>query len=399
MKLSNRVFDRRERLASSGVRILDIINLSSSADTLLRNRVLAMRARGVDNRVMCMPGPYVKTLNEQGVPTRAVGLPRTIKPFQMIASVFEMAAYMRRERVEIVHTHCVVPGILGRIAAVLAGVPTIVHTIHGFDLAGSPGPLLTRLYMLAEKLCGRVTRMTLSQNRADLETVRELKIVPPERLRFIGNGIDLRRFRPTARTVDPQAPITILCTARFEPVKNHPMLFAAIRKVKERGKRIRVWLVGAGHLRDEYERRCNELEIADIVEFLGYRDDMPELLARTDIAVLTSIDEGIPRAMLEAMAMRVPTVATDVVGTKETVVDDETGFLVPLNDVGALTDRLIQLIDDPALRERMGVRGRARVESEFDEDKIVDALAGIYRELAATTNRVAEARVTSIAES
>jgi glycosyltransferase involved in cell wall biosynthesis len=194
--------------------------------------------------------------------------------------------------------------------------------------------------------------------------------------------------------VDPQAPITILCTARFEPVKNHPMLFAAIRKVKERGKRIRVWLVGAGHLRDDYERRCNELEIADIVEFLGYRDDMPELLARTDIAVLTSIDEGIPRAMLEAMAMRVPTVATDVVGTKETVVDDETGFLVPLNDVGALTDRLIQLIDDPALRERMGVRGRARVESEFDEDKIVDALAGIYRELLAQPSRVPDAGVT-----
>lgn len=392
--------DRRERLASSGVRVLDIINLSSSANTLLKHRVLSMRARGFDNRIMCMPGPYVKTLNEQGAPTVAVGLPRDLKPFQMVSSVFEMAAYMRRERIEIVHTHCAMPGLLGRIAAFLAGVPTIVHTMHGFDLAGSPrGSLLTRLYNLTEKACGRVTRMMLSQNRADVETIRELKLVPPDRLRFIGNGINLQQFRPMAKTKTPSAEIMILCTARFEPVKNHTMLFDAIRKVKQSGKRIRLRLVGAGHLREDYERRCAELGIADVVEFLGYRDDMPELLAQTDISVLTSIDEGIPRAMLEAMAMRVPTVATNVVGTKETVVDGTTGFLVPLNDVDALADRLIRLIDDPALRERMGEAGRSRVEAEFDEDKIVDALAGIYRELLAAPNRVPDASVTSIAES
>jgi glycosyltransferase involved in cell wall biosynthesis len=386
--------------SSSGVRVLDIINLSSSADTLLRNRVLAMRARGMDNRIMCMPGPYVKTLNEQGIPTRAVGLPRTIQPFRMIAAVAEMASYMRRERVEILHTHCVVPGILGRIAGFLAGVPTIVHTIHGFDLAGSPGPLLTRLYMLTEKVLGRITRMSLSQNRADLATVRDLKIVPSERLRFIGNGIDLRRFRPEARTRrDPQAPVTMLCTARFEPVKNHPMLFDAIRRLKDRGRHVRLLLVGTGYLRAEYERRCAEMGIADMVEFLGYRDDMPELLAQADMAVLTSIDEGIPRAMLEAMAMRVPVVATDVVGTKETVVDGETGFLVPLNDVEAFVDRLVQLIDDVALRERMGERGRAWVESEFDEDKIIDALAGLYGELLVERNRLPETRATPVTES
>jgi len=370
--------------APSGVRILDIINLSSSADSLLRNRVLAMRVRGLDNRIMCMPGPYVKALDEQGIPTRAVELPRTINPLRMIAAIFEMAGYMRRERVDVVHTHCSMPGILGRIAGFLAGVPAIVHTIHGFHFHDRTSPLLTRLYTLAEKLCGRFTHMLLSQNRTDLEIARRLALVRHERLRLIGNGIDLRRFHPMARTPDPRAPVTILCTARFEPVKNHPMLFAAIRKVRERGRRVRLWLVGVGDLRDEYERRCAEMEIADTVEFLGYRDDIPELLARADIAVLTSVKEGIPRAMLEAMAMRVPVAATRVVGTEETVVDGETGFLVPLDDVEALADRLVQLIDDPALRERMGAQGRARVESEFDEDKIVDALAGIYRQLLAT---------------
>ena len=399
MKRSGKLLDRRERLASTGVRVLDVINLSSSANTLLKNRVLAMRARGFDNRVLCMPGPYVKTLNEQGVPTRAVGLPRDIKPFQMAAAVFEMAAYMRRERVEIVHTHCAMPGLLGRMAAILAGVPTIVHTIHGWDLAGNPGPLVTRLNNWVEIFCGRFTRLMLSQNRADLETVRELKVVPHERLRFIGNGIDLRQFRPKARGTEPRSEVTILCTARFEPVKNHPMLFAAIRKLKESGKRVRLRLIGTGHLGDEYQRQCGELGISDVVEFLGYREDVPELLSQTDIAVLTSIDEGIPRAMLEAMAMRVPCVATNVVGTKETVVDGETGYLVPLNDVDALTDRLIRLIDDPGLRERMGERGRLRVESDFDEDKIIDALAGVYGELLAEAKRVPDVGVTSIAES
>ena len=161
------------------------------------------------------------------------------------------------------------------------------------------------------------------------------------------------------------------------------MLFEAVRRVAAGGRKLRLWLVGDGELRSDYEKRCAEMGLAGVVEFLGYRDDVEQLLTRTDIAVLASVKEGIPRAMLEAMAMKVPVVATRVVGTEETVADGETGYLVGLGDVEAMAERLTRLIDDPALRERMGERGRSWVEAHFDEEAIVESLAGAYRQLVA----------------
>ena len=366
---------------SPPMRILDIINLSASANTLLKNRVMAMRARGMDNRIMCMPGPYVQVLNDQGIPTVAVDMPRAVNPLFMVVALFQMIGYMRRERIDVVHTHCSMPGILGRLAARLAGVPVIIHTIHGYHLHDRMSPALVRVYMWAEKFVGGFTHLMLSQNRTDMEVVRRGRFVAPERLRLIGNGIDLRRFRPVPREPDPSGAVTLLCTARLEPVKNHPMLFEAVRRVIESGRQARLWLVGDGDLRQDYQVRCAAIGIAGAVEFLGYRNDIEAVLAQTDVAVLTSVKEGIPRAMLEAMAMKIPVVATRVVGTEETVADGETGFLVPLDDVEAFADRLCRLIDDPELRRRMGEAGRAWVEAHFDEDVIVEDLARTYRHL------------------
>ena len=366
------------------LRVLDIINLSASADTMLKNRVLSMRARGVDNRIMCMPGPYVQSLRDRGIPTEPVNLPRDVRPVRMAIALFQMIGYMRRERIDLVHTHCSMPGILGRLAARLAGVPVIVHTIHGLHTTDGTSTFMVRLYNWAERFVGGFTHLLLSQNRVDLEVARRAGFVAPERLRLIGNGIDLRRFQPEPRVPDPDGLFTIHCTARLEPVKNHPMLFEALRRLRAEGRKVRLRLVGDGDLRAEYERRCAGMGIGDAVEFLGYRDDITRLLSQSDVAALTSTKEGIPRAMMEAMAMKVPVVATRVVGTEETVADGETGYLVPLGDVDALTKRFAQLMDDAALRREMGERGRRRVESEFDENAIVDRLADAYRQLLAS---------------
>lgn len=361
------------------VRVVDVINLSSSANTLLRERVLAMRAQGMDNRIVCIDGKYVPYLRELGIPVHTIELPRGVEPFRMLLTTFELAAYLRRENIDLVHTHCSMPGVLGRIAAWLAGVPVIIHTIHGLHVHDRWSGPMRELYTFAERLCGRFTDLLLSQNQTDLELARRLALVQPGRLRFIGNGIDLGRFRPGHR--DPGGPLTIVCTARLEPVKNHAMLFTAVRTLRSRGVPVKVWLIGDGELRDDYAARCAEWGIGDAVEFLGYRDDVPSLLQRAHVSVLTSVKEGIPRALLESMAMKLPVVATRVVGTDETVRDGETGYLVELDDADGLADRLEQLHADPALRERLGARGRQVVEAEFDEAAIVRSLATHYRQL------------------
>ena len=137
--------------------------------------------------------------------------------------------------------------------------------------------------------------------------------------------------------------------------------------------------MGEGPYRARYEAEVRRQGLADTVQFLGYRYDIPELTAAADVAVLTSVKEGIPRALMEAMAVGVPVVATDVKGSREVVVNGETGFLVPLEDDQALAERLTLLLESPALRRDMGARGVEHARRHFDEEHVVERLVGIYR--------------------
>lgn len=362
------------------VRIVDIINLSSSAETLLRERVLALRAKGVDNHILCIDGPCVPGLRRAGIPVGTVHLPRSANPFKLVWAMCEMVAYLRRVRPDLVHTHCSVPGIVGRLAARLAGVPVIVHTVHGFYFHDGSSPVTRALAVGVETLLGRITDVLLSQNHADVERALRHGIIPRERLQHIGNGIALDRFPMVVRTPAPGRAPVITCVARFEPVKNHGQLLAAARELARRGEAFELRLVGGGDGRAACELQCKEWGLADRVRFLGYRDDIAALLADSDIAVLTSRKEGIPRAALEAMAVGLPVVATRVTGTREVVRDGETGLLVELDDVAGLVLALERLMGDPEARSRMGARGREVVETEFDEAQVVRRLERTYRD-------------------
>ncbi len=388
--------DEPTRGQARPLRIVDVINLSTSADTLLRERVLALRASGIDNRIVCMDGPSVAALRERGIPVHTAPLPRGLDPRRLLASTLDIAAYLRRLEVDVVHTHCSVPGAVGRMAARLARVPVVIHTVHGFAFHERTPWLERRLYVLAERLLGRMTSLLLTQNRSDLELAERYDIGPRGRRRLIGNGIDLARFHPEKRHGGPADLLTLTCVARLEPVKNHRLLFAAARLLKARGLSFRLRLVGDGPLRAEHERACRSLGIGEEVEFLGYRGDMPALLAETDIAVLTSLKEGVPRAVLEAMAMGIPVVATRVTGTREAVRHGETGLLVGLDDAVALADALAGLAADPARRERMGARAREVAEEEYDESVIVAALEKTYRTLVRAAEAAAPVKASEV---
>jgi glycosyltransferase involved in cell wall biosynthesis len=360
--------------------IVDVINLSSSADTLLRERVLSLRAKGVDNRIVCIDGPYVKPLRDAGIPVDTVHLPRGLEPFHLVWSLLELIAYFRRVKPDLVHTHCSVPGIVGRLAARLAGVPVVVHTVHGFAFHdGSRGPGAA-LAIAVERFVGGLTDMLLSQNHEDIGRALHHRIVPRRRVRFVGNGITPDRFASERPQMLPGRPVIVTCVARFEPVKNHGQLIEAAALLRDRGARFELWLVGGGDGRARCERQVEALGLADRVRFHGYRDDIPKLLSHSDIGVLTSLKEGIPRSALEAMASRLPVVATRVTGTREVVRHGETGLLVNVGDAAGLADALGQLIDNPALRVHLGARGREVVLAEYDEGSIVRRLERVYRE-------------------
>jgi glycosyltransferase involved in cell wall biosynthesis len=358
--------------------VVDIINLSSSGDTLLRQRILATRARGIDNRILCMDGPYVPKLRELGIPVETVDLPRGLDPVRLRKSLLQIARYLRRERVDVVHTHCSVPGAIGRVAAWLAGVPVLLHTVHGFHFREDQPAHVRIPSLLVEQALGRITDTLLTQSHGDLALAEKYGIGRPGHRGRIGNGIDLQRFKPV-HAAGHDGPPVILCAARFEPVKNHALLFDAAERLVARGRAFVLRLVGTGPLEKELRARAAK-GYAGRIEFLGYRDDMPDVLAGADIAVLTSFKEGMPRAVLEAMAMGLPVVGTRVSGTQEAIRDGENGFLVGSGDADALANALETLIDDPTLRATMGASGRAIALNEFDEAPIAETLAKLYRQ-------------------
>jgi glycosyltransferase involved in cell wall biosynthesis len=360
--------------------VVDVINLPSSANTLLRERVLALRRRGIDNRIVCMNGPGLDGLRALGIPVHVVDFPRGLDPVRLLVSLVRLVRYLRAERADVVHTHCSVPGAVGRVAAWLAGVPVVVHTVHGFHFHEDMPALRRAPWLLAEKALGLLTDTLLTQNRGDLALAERHGIGPRGRRGRIGNGIDLERFRRRApRSIGNTdgAPV-VTCVARFEPVKNHALLLEMTARVVRSGTPLRLRLVGTGELEGALRARAEALGIAPVVEFLGYREDIPAILEGSDVAVLTSFKEGMPRAVLEAMAMELPVVATRVPGTREAIRHGYTGFALPPDDVEGLASALGQLLRDPALRAAMGTRARQVAEAEFDERPIAESLRTLY---------------------
>jgi glycosyltransferase involved in cell wall biosynthesis len=211
-------------------------------------------------------------------------------------------------------------------------------------------------------------------------TRRELsEWLPADRVRVIYNGIDLRLY-DEARDGSglrrelgcPLDACVILSVARLVTEKDHAALLSAFRRVADREERLRLWIAGDGPLRATLVAQAQRLRLEERVTFLGFRADVPRLLAGADLVAISSLQEGLPNAALEAMAARRPVVATAVAGTPELVQDGQTGLLVPPAAPAAMASALATLAADPVRRRQMGERGRRRVEEWFEESVALD---------------------------
>jgi glycosyltransferase involved in cell wall biosynthesis len=363
---------------NSGPRILDIVNTDHAALNFLAHRVgWINRNTDFQNDIVCSNGPHLDKFEVPGAQIKALDIPRGLSPFGVTKLLAQLTAFLRRNKYTIVHTHNSITGVVGRIAARMAGVPVVIHTTHGFHFHEAMSALERLPYVGIERAMARWCDMLLCQNRQEIDEIHRLRLHPRQGVYHVGNGIDLSDFK--ARTAPPQnARPVILFVGRLEAVKNQTMLFRALEQLRGRHEP-ELWLVGDGPRKAAYEQELAERGLSANVKFLGYRYDIPALTAQADIAVLTSVKEGIPRALMQASAVGVPIIATDVKGTREVVVDGETGFLVRLDDVATLTERLDTLLGSAELRRDMGVRGVEHARRHFDEVRVVERLARLYR--------------------
>jgi glycosyltransferase involved in cell wall biosynthesis len=325
-------------------------------------------------------------------------LRREISPARDLAALARLTRLMRRLAPRIVHTHSSKAGILGRWAATLAGVPHIVHSIHGYGFHPGQGWLTRGALVSLERITGRLaTSAFVAVSRENLRTGLDLELFDARHVSLIRSGVPLADFSPRTEARPAGAPLTVGMIACLKRQKA-PVDFVEVasRVVRDRGASlapVRFVLVGDGALRGEVERAVARAGLGGVVHLAGWRRDIPEVLRGFDVMLHTSRWEGLPRVFPEAMATGLPIVATRVDGAPEAIEEGVTGYLLEPGDVEGLARRVGELLEDEPLRRRLGAQALSRVEP-WDIDAMVRRQERLYEDLVAKGVEIAVARST-----
>ncbi len=339
-------------------------------------------------------GSFEGLAQRYGAARRVVpGLRPEIDPLNDLRALASLVRIIREFRPDVVHTHTAKAGTLGRLAAIITpGTrPVIVHTYHGHVLTGYFGRGLNAVYRNIERLLALKSDRLIGVSDATVEELVGLHVARARKFRAIPIGLDLERLLAVKRSdgapfraevaAGPEDVLAVF-VGRLVPIKRVDLLIEAAALASARESRLRVAIVGDGELRSALERQVSELGLGETVRFFGFRDDLSAIVAASDIAVLSSDNEGTPVALIEQAAGGRPSVATAVGGVAE-IVTPLTGILVPAGDVEAFARALVQLADDNDGRDRMGLAAREHVRRRFAAERLIADIESLYDELLA----------------
>jgi glycosyltransferase involved in cell wall biosynthesis len=319
------------------------------------------------------------TLVEHGIETIEFPLIRHYNPLTAIGAVGTVAWHLRRGEFDLIHTHSTEAGIIGRIGAQIAGVPAI-HTVHGIPFTDDRSRVLNRFVLAGERIAARHSERIITNTPSIKQAYLDRDIGRPEQYTVIYSGIDIDSFRGASPATDlPGERPRVLMVARLTEGKGFEVLLETVEQLPETA--FSVCIAGDGPMHDDLEGAITERDLEDKVHLLGYRDDIPEVMAASDVFVLPSFREGMPRVITEAMAAGLPVVATDIAGIPDQIDDGETGFLIPTGDSEALASSLGELLANSALRERFGVRGQEKAAEKFSIEETRERLRAEYEQL------------------
>jgi glycosyltransferase involved in cell wall biosynthesis len=345
------------------------------------------------------PGRLVRQIEKEGFTYHPVPLKRSYNLVAHIRAFHALRKLMKREKFDVVHTHTPVASLVGRAAARLAGVPIVLYTAHGFYFHERMRPLARRFFVALERIGGRFTDFTFTQSGEDGRAAVALGIAASDRVLHIGNGVDLSRFdpdrvAPRRKRIREELAVTadsvvVSIIGRLVREKGYFDLVEAFARVARRFPRACLIAVcsvlESAHddISEDVKRLISHLGLTDRVRLLPPESPVEEVLAASDVYVLPSHREGLPRSILEAMAMGLPVVATKIRGSREVVRDGVTGTLVEVGDVAALASAIERLLDDPGLRAMYGDQAKAIAQAEFDESAVIERQRRVLLQLRA----------------
>ncbi len=334
--------------------------------------------------IFFIPGPVEKLARELGIMTTVISKKMPLDP----SLIWRLSAYLKKNMIDLMHTHTLNGNFYGRFAAALAGIPTVT-TMHGYmdELSAKNLNSRARLFYRVDRLMWPMSSKFIAVTPGIGKRLMQQGMAAGK-VEVIANAIDLPRRGHTAEPdirrdlgIRPSSTVVTI-VGRLVPVKNHDLFIRAAKDVLEKAPDTQFLIAGDGPLAEKLKGLSDGLGIGENVIFAGWRNDMGNIYAATDILVLCSSSEGLPFAILEAMAHGKAVIATDIKEIGEVVINGDTGLLVPPGDVGALAGAIAKLVKDPLLRKRLGSGGRALVEKNFSVKTMVNRVLGIYRGLA-----------------
>lgn len=337
-------------------------------------------------------GTLTRVCEDAEIPVHLVPMVnRVFAPIADVRSLLGLWHHFRRSRPDIVHTHCSKAGILGRLAARLAGVPIVVHTFHAPSFHSEQPRYVYWPLRLAERLCVPLADQLMAVSVTTARAFSDVGVCRPDQIKVILDGFDFASFpmRPFRQRNEIKASLgvgpaeqLVVSVGHLAERKRHDVLIDAAATLCPRYPDARFAIVGTGPLEGALRERIRRSGLEGRVILAGHRNDVPEILASADIFVQTSRLEGLARSLLEALYSELAVAATDVGGTCEVIVDGKTGLLISPGSVQDLISALDQLLGSEDLRNRLGRSARAAAAADRSIESMVQGVAGVYNDLA-----------------
>ncbi|WP_432360339.1 glycosyltransferase family 4 protein [Sporosarcina sp. UB5] len=374
------------------MKVLQLTAVDFTVKKLLLPLVDEMIAQGYEVHIACFVDEIGEGLRNENYILHHIPFKRNLNLLSHVSSLLKLLQLMRKERYAIVHTHTPVASLIGRLAAKLTRIPLIVYTAHGFYFHEHMGKLAFKIHFALEKLWARAfTDQLFLQSKEDYQFALDNNFKQANRLHHINNGVSKVRFNPKlfdTKVLKEKYQITdklaFAFVGRLVEEKGLKELLNAFAKVSENRNDLVLMVIGGASIGDrdtvQIEDLLNTLpaETRNNIKFMGLRDNIPELLAAVDIFVLPSYREGLPRSIIEAMAMGKPIIATNIRGCREEVQDGVNGFLCTPKSSTSLANAMEKMIENKDQREEMGRTGREIFLREYDEERVLERQMTIF---------------------
>ena len=316
---------------------------------------------------------------------------RPVRPFKDLAALFQIRKALKKFQPDILHTHSSKAGILGRLAGALAGVPVIIHTYHGFGFNKVQRPWVRIAFILADKVTARLSQALVFVANANRQEAKSLGIGRPEQYVLIRSGIkkpshispDQRAQLKKNLGIPFDAPL-VTTIGPFKPQKNLIDFIRLAKSVYDLEPSARFLIIGDGEERPAYERLRKELGLEDKLFMPGWRMDAENLLAVSEVFAMTSLWEGLPRSLVEAMSLGLAVACYETDGITDLVRDGENGFLFKQGEIEPMARQINRVLKDEGMRRHVGQAATASVGKEFDIDQMVHQQEALYTDLLKT---------------